>query len=159
MGKFGSKNSKLFPLPETRHTEYLNYDNSYSNISFPNFQSQIYFWSNLGQKSQHCPFCLKIGTQGISTMLIFIPTLVFWLSNPKSSFGRDAISRMLILIPTLVFSISNPDCIFGQIWVEKVKVVGFTWKLAHMLSQGSWFLFPQQFSQFPILIVFFVKFG
>ena len=42
---------------------------------------------------------------GILTMLTFIPTLVFWISDPKSS--------------------------FGQISAEKVKAVSFIWKLAH----------------------------
>ena len=42
---------------------------------------------------------------------------------------------MLILIPKLAFRISNPKSIFGQIWVEKVKVVCFAWKLAHKHTQ------------------------
>ena len=65
-----------------------------------------HFWSNLGRKS--CLFYSKIGTSGISRMLILVPTLVFWISNPKS--------------------------IFGQIWAKKVKVVRFAWKLTHMVS-------------------------
>ena len=43
---------------------------------------------NLGQKIQSCPFCLKIGTHGISRMLILIPTLVFWIWNPNFLFGQ-----------------------------------------------------------------------
>ena len=61
-------------------------DHSYSNISFLNFQPLIHFWANLCQKSQNCPFCLKIDTHSISRMMILIPTLVFWISNPKSIF-------------------------------------------------------------------------
>ena len=38
---------------------------------------------------------------------------------------------MLILIPSIVFWISNPKSIFGQIWAEQVKAVCFAWKLAH----------------------------
>ena len=38
---------------------------------------------------------------------------------------------MLILIPTTVFSIAYPRSTFGQIWAEKVKAVFFAWKLAH----------------------------
>ena len=72
-----------------------------------------HFWSNLGRKI--CLFYSKIGTNGISRMLILVPTLVFWISNPKS--------------------------IFGQIWAKKVKVVRFDKKLIHMVSQGCWFLF------------------
>ena len=77
-------------------------------LDFWNFHSKIHFWANLGLKSQRCLLCLKIGTHGISSMLILILTLVFW--------------------------ISNPNFLFGQIWVEKVKVVRFGWKLAHMVS-------------------------
>ena len=38
---------------------------------------------------------------------------------------------MLILIPTIFFWIVNPKSIFGQIWAEKVKAVCFAWKLAY----------------------------
>ena len=72
---------------------------------FWNFDPKTHFWKNFGQKSQSCSFFLKIGTHGILMMLILIPTLVFWISDPKS--------------------------IFGQIWAEKVKAVCFAWKLAH----------------------------
>ena len=76
-------------------------------------------------------------------MLIFIPTLVFWISDPKSIFGQiwakkvklvhftwklvHVISRFLILVPILVFWISKPKSIFGQIWTKKLKVVQFGW--------------------------------
>ena len=80
-------------------------------LDFWNFDPKIHFWANLGPKIQSCPFCLKIGT------------------------------KMLILIPTLVLWISNPNFLFGQIWAKKVKVVRFNWKLAHMISRGCWFLF------------------
>ena len=73
------------------------------------------FLRKFSSKSQICSLFLKIGTHGILTMLILIPTLVFWISNPKS--------------------------IFWQIWAKKVKVVCFAWKLVHMLSRGCWFLF------------------
>ena len=59
------------------HKWYLDDAESYSNNSFLNFQPKIHFWANLGQKSQSCLFCLKIGKNGISRMLILIPTLVF----------------------------------------------------------------------------------
>ena len=55
------------------------------------------------KKSQNCPFCLKIGTQSILRMLIFILTLVFPISNPKS--------------------------IFGQIRAKNIKSLCFDWKL------------------------------
>ena len=35
-----------------------------------------------------CPFWLEIGTQGISRMLILIPTLLFSVFNAKSIFGK-----------------------------------------------------------------------
>ena len=38
---------------------------------------------------------------------------------------------MMIFIPTIVFWIAKPKFIFGQIWAEKVKAVCFAWKLAH----------------------------
>ena len=88
---------------------------------------------NLGRTIKSCPFWLKIGTHGILTMLILIPTLVFWISGPKS--------------------------IFGQMWAKKVKVVQFGWKLAHRASRRCWFLFQHYFSQFPTLNPFLDKFG
>ena len=75
--KFGPKKSNLSVLPENWHTWYLEDLNSYFNISFQNFQPKIHFWANLGQKTQSCLFCLKIGTHGISRMLILISILVF----------------------------------------------------------------------------------
>ena len=99
MGKFGSKKSKLSLFPENWHTWHLDDADSYSNIIFLNFQPYIHFWANLGQKSQSCLFCLKIGTHVMSRLLILVPTLVFWISKSKS--------------------------IFGQIWTEKLKVVKF----------------------------------
>ena len=66
---------------------------------------------------------------------------------------------MLILIPTLVFWISNPKPIFGKIWAKKVKVLQFDWKLTHRVSRRCWFLFRHYFSQFPTLNPFLDKFG
>ena len=81
------------------------------NLDFWNSKPKINFWANLGRKSQSCSFCLKIRTHGFSRMLIFIVTLVFWISNLKS--------------------------IFGQIWAEKVKVKAlcFNCKLEHRERQ------------------------
>ena len=92
-------------------------------LDFWNSDPKIHFWANLDWKSKSCPFFLKIGTHGILMMLILIPTLVFWISDPKS--------------------------IFGKIWAKKVKVVQFGWKLAHRVSWQCWFLFRHYFSQFP----------
>ena len=74
-------------------------------FDFWNSDPKILFWTNLGRKILSCSFWLKIGTHGISRMLILISTIVFWIANPKS--------------------------IFGQIWAEKVKAVCFAWNLAH----------------------------
>ena len=90
---------------------------------------KIHFWANLGRKNQSCLFFLKIGTHGILMMLILIPTLVFWISDPKS--------------------------IFGKIWTKKVKAVQFGWKLAQKVFRRCWFLFRHFFSQFPTLNPFF----
>ena len=126
LGKFGPKKSNLSVLPENWHTWYLEDVNSYFNISFQNSQPKIHFWANLGQKTQSCPFCLKIGTHGISRMLILISTLIFWISNQTSIFGQmwakklkvvcgtNGISTMWILISTLVFWILKSKSIFGQ---------------------------------------------
>ena len=102
-------------------------------LDFWNFDPKIYFWANLGRKNQSCLFFLKIDTIGIFTILILIPTLAFWISDPKS--------------------------IFGEIWAKKVKVVQFGWKLAHRVSRQCWFLFQHYFSQFATLNPFLDKFG
>ena len=124
--KFGPKNSKLSVLSENWCSQYLKDADSKSRLRFLKFWTQNPFWANLGPKSQSCPFCLKIGTHGISKMLILIPTLVFW--------------------------ISNPNFLFGQIWAKKVKVVRFNWKLTQWYlgsadsESGLWFLnfWPQK---------------
>ena len=64
---------------------------------FWNSDPKIHFWANLGRKSQSCPFCLKTGTYGVSSMLILIPTLVFWVCNPKSTFGSKN-SKLSVLL-------------------------------------------------------------
>ena len=102
-------------------------------LDFWNSDPKIHFWANLGPKIQSCLFCLKIGTHGISRMLILIRTLVFWISNPNFP--------------------------FGQICVKKVKVVQFGWKLAHRVFRQCWFLLRHYFSQFPTLNPFLDKFG
>ena len=69
------------------------------------------------------------------------------------------ILTMLILIPTLAFWISDPKFIFGEIWAKNVKVVQFGWKLAHRVSRQCWFLFRHFFSQLSTLKLFLDKFG
>ena len=98
-----------------------------------NFGPKIHFWANLSPKTQSCPFSLKTGTHGISRILIFIPTLISW--------------------------ISNPNFFFAQIWAKNVKVVCFNSKLAQMISRGCWFSFQHYFYEFPTLNSFLGKFG
>ena len=89
-------------------------------LRFLNFRPQNPFFATSGRNSQSCLFCKKTDTHGISRMLISIPTLVFWISNPKS--------------------------IFGETWAKENKVVSFVWKLAHTVSREYRFLFQHQFS-------------
>ena len=49
---FGRKKSKLSVLPENWHTKYLENVDSYSDISFLNFQLEIHFWLELGLGSE-----------------------------------------------------------------------------------------------------------
>ena len=86
MGKFGPKKSQWFVSPETWHTEYLEDVSSYSDISF---------WNS------------KPKSRG---SLIFILTLVFWNSWPKSIFWKNL--------------------------SQKIWTVCLVWKLIHILSQG-----------------------
>ena len=139
MGKFGLKKSKLFVLTENSHIWYLGSVDSESRLRFLKFWPKIHFWANLGWKSQSCPFSLKIGMHGILMMLILIPTLVFWISDPNSIFGKiwtkkvkvwlktgtQSVSAMLVFVPTLLFSLTRPKSFFGQIWIEKFKLVHF----------------------------------
>ena len=80
--KFRPKNSKkVSVLTENWYTWYLGGVGSESKNTFSKFRAQIQFLGKFGPKSKKCLFCLKIGTHGISRMLIFIPILVFWISN------------------------------------------------------------------------------
>ena len=139
-------------LTENWHTWYFGGVDSETRLRFLKFRPQNPFLGKFRLKMSNCPFCLKIGTHGISRMLILIPTLIlliFWNCSPKIHFwgnldqksqscafclkiGTHGILRMLILIPTLVFWISGSKFPF---WAN------FTLKLAHMVSSGSWFLF------------------
>ena len=140
-------------------------------LDFWNSDPKIQFWENLGWKSQSCPFFLKIGTHGILTMLILIPTLVFWISYPKSIFGQIWAKKVKIVCFAwkvvhmvsracwFLFQHSKLKSIFGQIWTKKLQVVQFGWKLGHRVSRWCWFLFQHYFSQFPTLNSFLDKFG
>ena len=49
-------------------------------LDFWNSNPKSHFWANLARKSKSCPFCLKIGSQNISRMLILIPALISFLN-------------------------------------------------------------------------------
>ena len=118
--KFRSKNSNLSILTNIGNKKNLEVTVSNPDLVFflgsrLSLDPKIHFWVNLDQNCQSYQFCLKICAHGIWTMLILIPTLVFWICNPKS--------------------------IFGLILGKKLKVVHFDWKLAIRVSRGCWFLF------------------
>ena len=79
---FGQIWAKLFILSKSLHTWYLEDADSYFNVCFLNFKLKIHFCPNLGQKSQICPFCRKIGTLCVLRMQILIPRLVSWILKP-----------------------------------------------------------------------------
>ena len=49
--------------------------------------------------------------------------------------------QLQVMIPDTDLDILNFDLkfVFGQIWAKKVKIVGFTWQLSHIISWKSWF--------------------
>ena len=84
LGRFGPKNSKLFVLPESWHTWYLKDADSYSGISFLNFQPLIRFLGKFRLKKINLfLFPIKMETHGILEVLIPNPDLHFWMSDPK----------------------------------------------------------------------------
>ena len=83
-GQIWRTSLQLSVLTEKWHTEHLEDTDSYFVISFLNFLPEIYFWANLGWKSQSCLFCLKVPIRSISRMLIPILVLVFLNFKPKS---------------------------------------------------------------------------
>ena len=138
MGIFGPKKSKLSVLTENWYTWYIGSADSEFRLRFVKFRPQISSLGKFRSKNQSYPFFLKIGTHGILKMLILIPTLVFWISDPQSIFGqiwakksklsslakigKQNDSKMLILIPTLFFPVSNPKSFFGHIWADNSKL-------------------------------------
>ena len=75
--------AKASVLTENWHSWYLRSADSESGLSFWNCDAKIHFWENLGQKVKVACFSWKIGLHGILTMLIFFPTLVFWICDNK----------------------------------------------------------------------------
>ena len=97
-------------------------------LDFWNSEPKIHFWANVSPKIQNCSFSLKIGTHGISRMLILIPTLVFWISNPYF--------------------------LFWQIWAKTVKVVHFNWKLHAWYLEDADSYSSISFMNFQLYILF-----
>ena len=118
---------------------------SNADLGFWNFDPKIHFCENLGQKTQTCPFCLKIGAHGISRMLILISTLVFWISNQTSIFGQMWAKKLKVVcgtngisamwIPTLVFWILKPKSIFGQSYGQEVELPVLSDAVTHCISR------------------------
>ena len=110
-------------------------------------------WANLRQKSQSCPFKLKIGTYGIMEMQIPNLDLYFWNSVPKIHFwvilgpkiqscsfclktGTHCISRMLIPNPDLDFWNFDPKIHFWANLAPKIQSFPFCLKTgAHSISR------------------------
>ena len=67
-------------------------------LDFWNSNSKIYFWTNLGPKIQSCLFCLKIGTNGMSRMLILIPALFYEFPTLNSFLGKFGPKKSKFLI-------------------------------------------------------------
>ena len=138
-------------------------------FDFWNSDPKIHFLTNLESKSQSCLFCLKIVTHGISRMLIHIPTLVFWLSNPKFLLGKfgPKKSKLSVLyknwqtwyledadfVPTLVFWDFQPKIHF---WANlsqrksKLSVLSENWH--------TWYLEYADFYSEITYIHFFAEF-
>ena len=88
--------------------------------------------------------------------------IYFWAFGPKKSklFSLDENWHTERLDDVnLMFSVSNPKSFFGQIWAEKIKVVHFDWKLAHMVYWGCWILFRQWIFELLTLDSLLGKFG
>ena len=86
LGKFRPKKLKSSVLFENWHTWYLEDANPYSKISFYEFPTLNSLLGKYWPKKSKLSFCLKIGSHGISRMLIVISTFAFWISNHKKNF-------------------------------------------------------------------------
>ena len=79
LGKFGPKKTKLSVLSENWRIWYLKEADSYSDISFLNFQPKIHFRQICTKKVKFVHFAWKLAHIGISRMQILIRKLVFWI--------------------------------------------------------------------------------
>ena len=94
-----------------------------------NSNPKIIFCANLDRKSKKCPLYLKIGSHVISRMLIFIPTLIFWRSNPKFwiqcfawKLGHRVSRGCWVLLRDCFSEIPSLNPIFSQIKVENIDL-------------------------------------
>ena len=108
---------------------------------------------NLGRKIKNCPFWLKFDTHGILEVLIPIPEVDIWNSNPKIHFcanlgpkiqscpfclkiGAHSISRMLIPYPDLDFWNFDPKIHFWANLGPKTQSCPFCLKIGtHGISR------------------------
>ena len=146
------------PLPTSIHLHPAHFSLHPAQCSNQNIARCWAISPNLGRKIQNFLFCLKIGTHGISRMLILFPTLVFQMSKPKILFwanlgqksescqfclkvGTHGISRKLIVIRTLVFWISNQKSILGKFGPKKSKLSAFSeyWHTLYLDDADSYF--------------------
>ena len=125
--------------------------------------AQIWF-----QIKKRFSFCLKIGWYTwYLKMLIFLSTIVFWISDPKTHFlvnlgekvksflgkfrpknqsspfflkiGTDGILRMQILISSLVLWISNRESILGKFRPKTLFVLPENWHTWYLENADSYF--------------------
>ena len=147
-------------LTKNWHTWYFGGVDSESRLRFLKFRPQNPFWANLGPKIQSRPFCLKIGTQSISRVMIPNPDLDFWDSDLKIHFwanlgrkiqscpfflkiGAQSIPRMLIPNPDLDFWNFNPKIHFWANLGPKTKSRPFCLKIG--TDEISWILILMNF--------------
>ena len=135
---------------------------SESRLRFLKFRPQNPFLGKFGSKNSKLSVLSENWYTWYLKVLILIPTLVLWISNPNFLFEQIWAKKVKVVrfiwkmthmvswkcrfrIQTSIFEILNPEFIFGQIWkfgnFEKVKVSRFSWKLALMASSWCWFLF------------------
>ena len=120
-------------------------------LDFWNFDPKIHFWANLSPKSQSCLFRLKIGTHSISRILI--PNQVLLNCAPTSTQLRPPLPSAFQTPPSSFrpppSSLQHPQQYLNQNiarnWAispnlgQKIKIVYFDWKLAHMVFWRCWF--------------------
>ena len=132
---FGPKKSKLFVLPKNGHKSMARMLILILTLIFSVFNLKSIFGQFWAGKVKIITFMILFSSDRLHYCDFghFIPYVVFMFCELEFCELHFAwiISRIIILIPTLVFWISNPKSIFGEIWSEKVKAICFVWKLAH----------------------------